>query len=191
MARKTKEEKRIDFMLEAMKFKPSDGYELPKMMLEQYRDAHMSGEKNPALTEAQIKEQRAKTRVEFLRMMRMPITEARGIQEQFLFNVLEAPWMDENIAEVLDEIEDFRSLGVIYKKILRNAYFTDTCKSNEDIATLCHISDSQLDYRKREAIKFFGIFMWKYMERKETDEMLNAMDVCGENGYKASRRSRF
>ena len=171
MSRITKDEQRINFMCEELGFKPKTVYELTKMMLREYRRDRVSLNVSAvSRTEKQITIEKQLRRREFLEIMRLPISKSRMQQEHFIFKVLESEWMQQKVEMILDEVEDFRAMGSIYRGILETCYLSEDPQTNEEATRIVGISETALDYRKREAIKLFGVKMWSYALRRENED---------------------
>ena len=53
---------------------------------------------------------------------------------------------DEKVAQMLDQVENFRHVGSIYRDILENCYFSDVPLTNDEATRSVGIGDSALDY---------------------------------------------
>ncbi len=74
------------------------------------------------------------------------------------------------IEEVLEEIADSMDEGQLYKRIIENYYMNKNPMSNEDMVKLENLSSASIERKKREAIKCFGISMYRYTYRIECEE---------------------
>lgn len=173
MARMTTDERRINFICGELGFKPDMVHEFTKMMLIEYKrrkDLMGLSIKEMTVEEAHLNKQ--ELRREFLEILRKPFEEALECYKDFVLKVVYATWFDEKIAQILDQVEDFRSVGGIYKDILETCYFSDTPLTNDEATRSVGIGDSALDYRKREAIKLFGISIFSLCQRRENEDIV-------------------
>ena len=88
------------------------------------------------------------------------------------YNIACDQWFDEKIEQILDQVEDFRHVGSIYRDILETCYFSDAPLTNDEATRSVGIGDSALDYRKREAIKLFGIYIFNLCQRRENEDIV-------------------
>lgn len=173
MARITTDERRINFICGQMGFRPDIVYEYTKMMLIEYkRRKDLMGLPIREMTVEEIRQTKQQLRREFLEILRKPFEEAVEIYKDFILKVVCASWFDEKIDQILDQVEDFRNVGSIYKDILQTCYFSDTPLTNDEATRSVGIGDSALDYRKREAIKLFGINIFTLCQRRENEDIV-------------------
>ncbi len=173
MARVTTDERRINFICSQMGFRPDIVYEYTKMMLIEYkRRKDLMGLPIREMTVEEIRQTKQQLRREFLEILRKPFEEAVEIYKDFILKVVCASWFDEKIDQILDQVEDFRNVGSIYKDILQTCYFSDTPLTNDEATRSVGIGDSALDYRKREAIKLFGINIFTLCQRRENEDIV-------------------
>ena len=94
-------------------------------------------------------------------------------QMVFVHQAIRAPWLGDKIKQFLDHVAMYSGddLGDLYRSILVKEYFTDFPKKNWQVANISGVSEGVIEYRKREAIKLFGILIWKYCEERETEDI--------------------
>lgn len=173
MARMTTDERRINFICGEIGFKPDTVYEYTKMMLIEYkRRKDLLGLPLKEMTVEEIRLNKQQLRREFLEIIKLPFEEAVEIYKSFILKVVYATWFDEKINLILDKVEDFRHVGGIYRDILETCYFSDVPLTNDEATRSVGIGDSALDYRKREAIKLFGIFVFGLCQRRENEDIV-------------------
>lgn len=173
MARMTTDERRINFICGEIGFKPDTVYEFTKMMLIEYKrrkDLIGLPIKEMSIEEAHLNKQQL--RREFLQIMQRPFEEALECYKEFVLKVVYATWFDEKVAQMLDQVEDFRHVGSIYRDILETCYFSDVPLTNDEATRSVGIGDSALDYRKREAIKLFGAIIYSFCLRRENEDLV-------------------
>lgn len=73
------------------------------------------------------------------------------------------------LEEIAEKIED----GALYKRIIENYYLKANPMSNEEMADAENMSLASIERKKREAIKCFGISMYRYAYRRECEERGN------------------
>lgn len=172
MPRLTKDEERINYICESNDFDPKTVYNLSKIMLEGYR-SRLSTEQIPTMVMSadEILMEKQSMRRVFLKLMRKNLEGAKDEQGIFIFKAIKAPWMWDKILYILDRVEDFRTTGPTYRLILEHAYFSKNPMSNDALPQVVRVSESAIDYRKREAIKLFGIYIWEYCFRRENEDI--------------------
>ena len=172
MPRLTKDEERINYICESNDFDPKIVYNLTKILLEGYK-ARLSAEPIPTMVMSaeEIQREKQAMRREFLKLMRKDPELSKDEQGTFIFKAIKAPWMWDKILYILDKVEDFRTTGPTYRLILEHAYFSKNPMSNDALPQVVRVSESAIDYRKREAIKMFGIYIWEYCFRRENEDI--------------------
>ena len=88
-------------------------------------------------------------------------------------NIIKKPWFRGKVEMILDEVGNFRVLGPNYKEILSRCYFYFDGKKEKqiDIYTDMGISSSTFYDRLEIAIILLGILMWKYVKRRQYEDM--------------------
>ena len=173
MARKTLAEKRIDVIITSYDLAPADVLELTRIMLESYRD--VKGNENssmPSMTPKEILKQKQEMRRELLRLMKKDIKRFKAEQEKFIVKAIRAPWMWEKIEYLLDKVADFSDQGKNYKKILLYGYLKGVMTNEQLEEAIPELGENTITYRKREAIKLFGIYIWDYALRRENEDIV-------------------
>ena len=142
------------------------------MLIEYKRRKDLLGLPLKEMTVEDIRRNKQQLRREFLEIIKMPFEEAVEIYKEFILKVVYATWFDEKIDLILDQVEDFRHVGSIYRDILETCYFSDAPLTNDEATRSVGIGDSALDYRKREAIKLFGIYVFGLCQRREHEDIV-------------------
>lgn len=173
----SKSEKWIDDLIIRYGFDPEVELELTASLLEQYR----IGIDTPGIIRADMdaqaeKNQRDTMRKDFLIAIRLPLNESKDSRNRLFRNLRECPWLRELIEQVLDEIAQLGPDGQLFKRIITNYYLSPEHLSNWEMASTEHLSLATLNRKKREAIKYFGISMYQYAERREKEERDNNED---------------
>lgn len=172
MARKTNDEIMIDALCESYGLRSKAVYDLTKIILEGYKKGY--GKTVIPLnifSEQEIIREKQEMRREFLRLMSKDPRFARKEQQAFILRALRAPWMMEKIHMLLNEVGNYEQIGGLYKSIIIRGYGPEFAMTNEEVAKAEHVSDAVIDYRKREAIKLFGIKIWEYCYRRENEDI--------------------
>lgn len=177
MARRTTLEKRIDFYIMSYDLDPAVVLEMTKTMLEEYKDRRNSLNpllaQLPPMTEEEITKSKQKLRKKFLKLMKKDAETHGEAQRTFVYEAVRSPWLWDKLLLLLDMVADFSVKGELYRKILWSAYFTEgEPLTNEQLADEVNVSDDVIDYRKREAIKLFGTFIWTYASRREQEDII-------------------
>jgi hypothetical protein len=177
MPRRTTLEQRIDFYIKSFGLDPSVVLEMTRTMLEEYKDRRNALNpllsQLPQMTDEEIRKNKQELRREFLKLMRKDKKKHEEKQRTFVYKAVRAPWLWDKLLLLLDMVADFSYKGDLYKKILYCAYFTeDDPMTNEQLADEVDVSDDVIDYRKREAIKLFGLFIWSYASRREQEDII-------------------
>jgi hypothetical protein len=177
MPRRTTLEQRIDFYIKSFGLDPAVVLDMTRKMLEEYKDRRKSFNplmlQLPPMTEKEILKNKQELRREFLKLMKKDRKKHNEAQTTFVYKAVRAPWLWDKLIGLLDMVADFSYKGELYKKILWSAYFTDDDPmTNEQLADEVNVSDDVIDYRKREAIKLFGLFIWIYASRREQEDII-------------------
>ena len=72
---------------------------------------------------------------------------------------------------ILDEVANFRVNGPKYKRILEESYFDGNKRRDSDIYTDMGIASSTFYEMRPIAIRLLGILMWKYVKRRQYEDM--------------------
>ena len=165
-----------------------------RIMLESYRDIKMDyRQEMPTMTPEQILKQKQEMRRELLRLMKKDTKRFKAEQEKFIIKALMAPWMWEKIEQLLNKVADFHEQGPVYKKILLLGYLTEKPLTGEALQEkIPELGDNTITYRKREAIKLFGIYIWEYALRRENEDIVAGIvdkDPGEENDHPMRRRT--
>lgn len=177
MPRKTTLEQRIDRYIRSFGLDPSVVLEMTRTMLEEYKEERNSDNplfsQPPPMTKEQIIKNKQELRREFLKLMKKASKKHREAQKTFVIKAVRAPWLWDRLLLLLDMVADFSKKGELYKRILLCAYFTDDDPlTNEQLAEEVDVSDDVIDYRKREAIKVFGLLIWHHAWRREIEDIM-------------------
>ncbi len=177
MPRRTTLEQRIDFYIQSFGLDPSLVLDMTRTMLEEYKSRRNSLNplllQLPPMTEEEIRKNKQELRREFLKLMKKDVKKHRNKQTTFVYKAVRATWLWDKLLLLLDMVADFSFKGELYKKILFCAYFTEgDPMTNEQLADEVNASDDVIDYRKREAIKLFGLFIWSYASRREQEDII-------------------
>lgn len=164
-------EQRIDNLCILEGFVPKVVYILTKMLLEHFRSGIQASRlfQCKLSAEGEVK-QRRQIRRDFLKAIRLAIDESREYQDRLFQSLRECPWMPSLIKMVLDEIAVTFDEGDLYKAIITDYYLIEENLTNEEIAEQLGLSTSSLERKKREAIKCFGICMYRYAYRREEED---------------------
>ncbi len=119
------------------------------------------------------KRQRREMQRDFLEAIRLPIEKSKEYQDRLFQNLRDCPWMKDLIDLALNEIAETIDEGDVYKAIITNYYLIDANLTNEEIADQIGLSTPSLERKKRAAIKFFGISMYRYAHRREMEDKEN------------------
>ncbi len=177
MPRRTTLEQRIDFYIKSFGLDPALVLDMTRTMLEEYKDRRNSLNpllsQLPPMTEDEIVKSKQKLRRKFLKLMKKDAETHGEAQRTFVYEAVRSPWLWDKLLLLLDMVADFSVKGELYKKILWSAYFTEGDPlTNEQLADEVNVSDDVIDYRKREAIKLFGTFIWTYASRREQEDII-------------------
>lgn len=167
----SRNEQRIDNWCVREEFEPEVVLELTRVLLEHFRSgSELSDKFHPNLTKEEVRKQRTRMRKDFLAAIRLPMDDSIEIQDRLFQELRDCPWMRKLIEEVLDEIAESMDEGQLYKRIIENYYMNKNPMSNEDMVKLENLSSASIERKKREAIKCFGISMYRYTYRIECEE---------------------
>ena len=177
MPRRTTLEQRIDFYIKSYGLDPTLVLDMTRTMLEEYKDRRNSLNplisQLPPMTEDAILKNKQKLRRKFLRLIKKNGKKHSEEHTTFVYEAVRAPWLWDKLLLLLDMVADFSFKWDLYRKILWCAYFTDDDPmTNEQLADEVNVSDDVIDYRKREAIKLFGLFIWSYASRREQEDII-------------------
>ena len=177
MPRRTTLEQRIDYYIMSYGLEPPVVLEMTKTMLEEYKDRRNSLNplisQLPPMTEDAILKNKQELRRKFLRLIKKNGKKHSEEHTTFVYEAVRAPWLWNKLLLLLDMVADFSFKGDLYRKILWCAYFTDDDPmTNDQLADEVNVSDDVIDYRKREAIKLFGLFIWSYASRREQEDII-------------------
>ncbi|RKM63004.1 hypothetical protein D6856_02455 [Butyrivibrio sp. XB500-5] len=168
----SRNEKRIDNLCISEGFEPKDVYDLTKILLEHYRNGFGTSELfRFNLDEEGIKRQKAQMRRDFLEAIKMPMEESKEYQDRLYQNLRDCPWMRQVLDTILDAIGASIEDGPLYKRIIENYYLQSGGRSNEDMARVEHLSTASIERKKREAIKFLGICLYRFAHRREMEDV--------------------
>ena len=177
MGKKSRDEDGIDIICEGMGFDPNVAYELTKMMLEHHSRSVVAGKMLASISRGEDAEKvKRQMRKDFLKIMKQPIEESREIQRRLLWQVSEYEWLIEPRDSILEGMKDYGNSGPIYYKIIVDYYLTKERKTIDQLAQELQFSRSSIENKKREAIKLFGIMMYRYADQKEHEEKDNPDD---------------
>lgn len=171
MKRISKDEEGINIICEGMGFDPKVAYELTKMMLEQYSRSVVAGKILSSMTKASDQEKnKRQMRKDFLEIMKLPIEESKEMQRKLLWQISEYEWLEAPKNYVLEGMQDYGNSGPIYVSIINNRYMTKDKKTMVVLANELGFSVASLENKKREAIKLFGIMMYRYAAKLEEED---------------------
>ena len=171
MGRKSKDEEGINIICEGMGFDPKVAYELTKMMLEQYSRSVVAGKILSSITKASDQDTvKRQMRKDFLEIMKLPIEESKEMQRKLLWQVSEYAWLEVPKNYVLAGMQEYGNSGPIYVAIINNRYMTKEKKTMAVLANELGFSVASLENKKREAIKLFGIMMYRYAAKLEEED---------------------
>lgn len=171
MATISRNEQRINNLCISNGFEPKDVCDLTKLLLEHYR----SGFEIPQLFKINldsdgIRDQKISMRRDFLEAMRLPLKDSTEYLDRIFQNLRDCNWMRSIIDMVLDQIAGGICEGDLYKRIIENYYLNSDSISNEEMARAENLSTASIERKKREAIKYLGISMYKYACCREQEE---------------------
>lgn len=167
----SRNEERIDNLCKTMGFEPKVVYDLTKILLEHYRNGFETSELFQFNLDVNgIINQKASMRSDFLEAIHLPMEESAELQDRLFQNLRDCPWMRPLINLVLEEIAEKVEDGALYKRIIENYYLKANPMSNEEMADAENMSLASVERKKREAIKCFGISMYRYAYRRECEE---------------------
>ena len=110
-------------------------------------------------------------RRDFLDAIKLPMEESIEFQDRLFQNLRDCPWMRETLDTILDAIAISIEDGPLYKRIIENYYLQSGGRSNEDMARVEHLSTASIERKKREAIKFLGICLYRFAHRREMEDV--------------------
>lgn len=164
-------ERRIDNLCLSAGFEPRNVQVLTTMLLDHFRSGIQTSQLfRFILDKSGEQNQKTEMRHDFLDAIRLPIEESKEYQDRLFQNLRDCPWMRGLIDMVLDEIAETFDEGDLYRDIITNYYLIDANYTNEEIASMVNQSLPSLERKKREAIKCFGISMYRYAYRRELEE---------------------
>ena len=168
----SRNEKRIDNLCISEGFIPKDVYDLTKILLEHYRCGFGTSQLfRFNLDEEGIRRQKAQMRRDFLEAIRLPMEESNELQDRLFQNLRDCPWMRELLEIILNEIAISIEDGQLYKRLIENYYLRADGCSNEDMARAENMSTASIERKKREAIKFLGICIYRFAHRREMENV--------------------
>ncbi len=171
---KTKDEVKIDWLCESNGFKPKKVYNLSKFLLEGARIGYSAlTQPIKIMTPEEVVLDKQASRRVFLELMVQDEKESEKDQRIFIYKCLQAPWLWSKIEILLKQVEFFGGpeLGVLYRVILTKLYFSNMPETNGKLADSENVTEGVIEYRKREAIKLFGIMIWIYCEKREAEDI--------------------
>lgn len=167
----SKNEQRIDNWCMRENFEPTLVLELTRVLLEHFRSGlKISDMFHPNLTEENLKKQKDTMRRDFLEAIRLPMDDSLDLQDSLFQELRDCPWMRPLIEQVLEEIAATVDEGQLYKRIIENYYLNDNPMSNDEMSRTESLSSASIERKKREAIKCFGISIYRYAYRRECEE---------------------
>lgn len=178
MPRKTKDERHIDSLCRSFGFDPKGVYYFSRFLCEAARNGYSTiVEPVNIMTDEEIVVDKRLRRRELLHIMVENEKDSIAEQQAFVYKVLRTPWLWDRIQFLLDQvvINAPGDAGLMYKTILLKSYFSEFPETNCQLADLTNVSDSVIDYRKREAIKLFGIMIWQYCMEREKEDNINGL----------------
>ena len=174
MPRPTKEEMSIDALCLSYGIQPPGVYHVTKYLCESVRKEYATVVlPTIKMTLEETIKDKQRARYELLCLMFNNDSDAITKQMVFVQSVVRAPWLWDKISQLLDLVAMYNEedLGNLYRTILIQSYFTDFPEPGWRLADMNSVGDSTLVYRKREAIKLFGILMWKYCNDREREDI--------------------
>ena len=167
----SRNEQRIDNLCMLENLVPKVVYDQIKIFLEHYRSGFGASRLfRFDLNDEGIRRQKVQMRREYLRMIRLPMEEFKEEQDRLFQNLRGFPWMREVIEIVLNEIAVNVEDGNLYKRIIVGYYLKSDGCSNEEMARSENMSTASFERKKREAIKCFGISLYRYAYRREMED---------------------
>ncbi|MBR5636740.1 MAG: hypothetical protein IKW81_07435 [Pseudobutyrivibrio sp.] len=171
MGRKSKDEQGIDIICEGNGIDPDVDYELTMMMFEHHSRSVVAGKMLSSIVKlANPDKVRRQMRKDFLWVVNQPISESKDMQQRLLWQVSEYEWLIEPRDYILEGMKDYGNSGPIYHKIITDYYLRKDRKTVDELAKELGFSRASIENKKREAIKLFGIMMYRYAYEKEQEE---------------------
>ena len=173
--RKSKDYVEVAKMCRAEGFSEGKVFELCKPLCEDFGDKNYEASKDPQMpqTEGEIKEDKLNDRDIFFEVLTKPIEKTEKERDILIDNIIKKPWFRGKVEMILDEVSNFRVWGPKYKEMLIRCYFNFEGKKEKqiDVYTDMGISSSTFYDRLEIAIMLFGILMWKYVKRRQYEDM--------------------
>lgn len=174
MARPTNDEINIDALCESFDLDPLGVYHVTRYMCDRAKKEY-SALLIPGLemSEEETVRDKQEIRHQLLELELDKDEDTKKRQMIFVHRAIRAPWLGDKIKLFLDQVAMYGgdNLGDLYRSILVKEYFTDFPKKNWQVADISGVSEGVIEYRKREAIKLFGVLIWKYCEERETEDI--------------------
>ena len=105
-------------------------------------------------------------RRDFLEAIRLPVDDSLDLQDRLFQELRDCPWIEQVLVEIAATVDE----GQLYKRIIENYYMNDNPMSNDEMSREENLSSASIERKKREAIKCFGISMYRYAYRRECEE---------------------
>ena len=173
--RKSKDYVEVAKMCRAEGFSEGKVFELCKPLCEDFGDKNYEATKDAQVpqTEEEITQDKHNDRDIFFEVLTKPIDQTEKERDMLIDNIIKKPWFRGKVEMILDEVGNFRVLGPNYKEILSRCYFYFDGKKEKqiDIYTDMGISSSTFYDRLEIAIILLGILMWKYVKRRQYEDM--------------------
>lgn len=172
MSRPTKDEIYIDSLCLSFGLDPTGVCYFTRFMCEGAKKGYNSIIRpSNKMSDEEIAQDKQKIRRELLSLMLKNNNKAIKEQRAFTFKALRAPWLWKDINAILDLVGKYGDdVGKLYKDILVKSYFCEFPETECSLAEIERVSEGVIDYRKREALKLFGVLIWQYCQEHERED---------------------
>lgn len=174
MARPTREEININALILSYELDPDGVYHVTRYMCNRAKTEY-AALMTPwtKMSEEEIIRDKQEIRYQLLQIALENEDDAIKQQMVFVHRAIRAPWLWDKIKILLDQVARYGEgdIGNLYRSILVKEYFSDFPKNNWQVADVNGVSEGVVEYRKREAIKLFGVLIWKYCEERENEDI--------------------
>lgn len=142
-------------------------------LCEDFRDKNYGASKDAHMPQSEevITEDKLADRDIFFYVLTKPFDESVMERAKLIDNIIKKPWFKGKIDMILDEVANFRVNGPKYKRILEESYFDGNKRRDSDIYTDMGIASSTFYEMRPIAIRLLGILMWKYVKRRQYEDM--------------------
>ncbi len=171
--KKTKDFVEVARMCREEGFSEDKVLELCTPLCEEFRDKNYDADQDAQIPQPdeEITEDKLKDRDIFFDVLTRPLDQTKVERGALIDNIIKKPWFKGKIDMILIRVANFRKNGPKYERILRESYFDGKNKTDSDIYVDMGIASSTFYDMRLIAIRLFGILMWKYVKRRQNEDM--------------------